>query len=170
MQSVDPTTGEQSVPTRSLEQHARSIVNHTCCFVFSSVANLRFMFLVQGISTYDNPIDTHHRELYKLHLAQKTADIAAAQKQREHDNSPAAKQKRQPIYGAREKCGDAFWWGATYKSWLAKKSGTEGSSAFHVRRKWEKRYFALQVSSGTYLDRLIVTTVNKSRLLALSIL
>ena len=104
----------------------------------------------QGISTYENPIDTHHRELYKLHLAQKAADIAAAEQERRErqDNSPAAKQKRQPIYGAREKCGDAFWWGATYKSWLAKKSGQEGSGAFHVRRKWEKRYFALQVRSA----------------------
>lgn len=102
---------------------------------------------VQGISTYENPIDTHHRELYKLHLAQKAADFVAAAEKRTQDSPAAAakeRQQQQPIFGAREKCGDAFWWGATYKSWMAKKSGTEGSGAFHVRRKWEKRYFALQ--------------------------
>lgn len=38
---------------------------------------------------------------------------------------------------------DAFWWGATYKSWLSKKSGTVGASITSVRRNWNKRYFAI---------------------------
>eukprot|EP01050_Picozoa_sp_SAG11_P026018 SAG11_NODE_6081_length_1392_cov_0.721578_2_plen_219_part_00 len=99
----------------------------------------------KGISTYENPIDVHHAELYRLHLAQKLADRAAAQRDKA-ESAPAARRKAkpQPVYGAREKCGDAFWWGATYKGWLAKKSGTAGSAKLHLRRKWEKRYFALQ--------------------------
>ena len=38
---------------------------------------------------------------------------------------------------------DAFWWGATYKSWLSKKSGTVGAGITSVRRNWNKRYFAI---------------------------
>jgi hypothetical protein len=106
----------------------------------------------KGVSTYENPIDTHHKELYSLHLVQKRADEQAAEDRRAAAANGGGGPKYQyperaaptAMMGARDKCGDAFWWGAAYKGWLAKKSGTEGSSKMHLRRKWEKRYFALQ--------------------------
>eukprot|EP01047_Picozoa_sp_COSAG01_P085184 COSAG01_NODE_18602_length_1065_cov_0.894410_2_plen_206_part_00 len=38
---------------------------------------------------------------------------------------------------------ESFWWGASFTGWLSKKSGTVGASATHVRRRWQRRYFAL---------------------------
>ena len=123
----------------------------TCIFWANLTA-----FSLKGVSTYENPIDTHHKELYGLHLVQKRADEQAAEDRRAAAAGGGGGPKYQyperaapaAMVGARDKCGDAFWWGASYKGWLAKKSGTEGSSKMHLRRKWEKRYFALQV---TYL-------------------
>ena len=74
---------------------------------------------------YDEAID-HLRE----ELARSPARAAVSASAASSKNSPA-------------NYVDAFWWGATYKSWLSKKSGTVGASITSVRRNWNKRYFAI---------------------------
>ena len=77
-------------------------------------------------------------EAYEQAVGQLRAEIAGSPVHKAVSASPAGNKKDNPGGYC-----DAFWWGATYKSWLSKKSGTVGASITSVRRNWNKRYFAI---------------------------
>eukprot|EP01045_Picozoa_sp_COSAG04_P004584 COSAG04_NODE_202_length_20432_cov_7.004525_2_plen_657_part_00 len=114
----------------------------------------------QPHSTYEHPVDTYHKSLYEFHRRQATGaaeedyadeEYTQAVEHLQHElalRSPAAGQAGAAVAASPAKTNpanfvDAFWWGATYKSWLSKKSGTVGAGVGHVRRNWNKRYFAI---------------------------
>jgi len=114
----------------------------------------------QPQSTYEHPVDTYHKALYEFHRSQAEGgagpeedaydeeyEQAVDQLRAEIARSPAHKAvSASPAGNKKDNPGgfvDAFWWGATYKSWLSKKSGTVGASITSVRRNWNKRYFAI---------------------------